>query len=540
MPFKHVQIYRVIAIAILLFSVVTNSRQGQSDEAVLHKIEAADGTIKVEHIIRYVQSNYRFKTKTSLKLGALALEQLRLNPNTDQASRLRSQLSRAYIYAGDFINAERLANEAQVIAMRNNNIANRILANIVQADIAIRQVNLTQAKDILDTALADALTINHLEHLASVSTLSGKVHKDALQYHISLKHYLNSLDYYTKLSDLAGISVAHQNLASLYRWMGMYDKTLSHQQKALSQALERSDKRALSIIYGNLGTYLKDVKKYQDAIQMHKKSLALKEELKYSFGILQTYNRLGHLYHLIEEYEQSLHYLNLAVTLASKLAIPNKLGSTFLDLGRVHRKMGNFNLAESYLNQSIQLYRGSHVEFRLAEVYLALARLHAKNKTPNKAINDFHHGIDIALRYKREAVLVRLYAGLAKELKLINNYEQALKYTNLQMSSKDLITLRNNQTKVDALLIEFDVAEKQRTIITLTQKNRINTLELENRAFQQKVTVGSLLLASTLLFFLFFLHNKSKKIKIEQTALKQVNDVKERLSLALWGSRDEL
>ncbi|KNC65496.1 tetratricopeptide repeat protein [Pseudoalteromonas ardens] len=532
--------YLVCFVLCLTFSVAAVAQTSLSAELMAEKIASAEGSEKVEAIIDYVAQHFHFHTAESLTYGQVGLSLLADNPNDDQSARLLSHLARAHISKRELNQAKKLAERANILAVQSRIEANQILAKLVSADIATRQQNVDIAEADLVTAMQLATNTGHDRYLARARQLSGVLNIRLMRFDDALADFLHSLNLYRKLQDNYRASSIHQSLASLYRRMNLYEKVLFHQNKAIQIATELNDERKLAIYYSNMGTYFEEIDDFPNAIDMHLKSLAYKEALGYSMGMIHTYNRLGSVYRLAEDYSNAESSLMEALNLKQATNRFDTNISTYLDLGRLYIDTGELKKAEAYLNKSLPLYLGSPWEDRIAEIYQAFAQLSLQRGATLQAIDEYLRAIEIATEHQRDALVMQYQRELAQVYEQAGQPVQAVHYLNAYLSYQNEWENRNNQYRLSALSVEFDVEEKEREIAELVQENRIKDLQIEKQAFQKGVVLIALVLVFGTVFFLYFWYSKNKQLKIEQLALKQVSSVKERLSLALWGSGDEL
>ncbi|MCG7535060.1 tetratricopeptide repeat protein [Pseudoalteromonas sp. OOF1S-7] len=504
------------------------------------KIEQNNGQEKIEAIIEYVANHFHFHTNQSLEYGLQGLDLLNEQPNADQAARLLSHLARAHISKRELSEAKELAQRANVLAVQSGIETNQVLARLVSADVATRQKNFAVAEADLATAMVLAANIGHDRYLARARQLSGMLNVQLMRFDDALADFLHSLNLYRNLQDTFRASSIHQSLASLYRKMNLYEKVLFHQNKAIQMAVQLKDDRKLGIYYSNMGTYFEEIGDYNSAIESYLKSLTYRRALDYKMGMIHTYNRLGSAYRLAKEYSNAENSLLEAQRLKQEINRFDTNISTYLDLGRLYIDTGELKKAEEYLNKSLPLYLGSPWENRIAEINQAFAQLSLQRGEAQQAIEHYLRAIEIAHRHQRDALVLQYHRELAQVYERVGQTQEALRSLNAYLLRQTEWEGRNNQYRLNALSVEFDVEEKEREIAVLVQENRIKDLEIEKQAFQKGAVLIALVLAFGAVFFLYFWYSKNKQLKIEQLALQQVSDAKERLRLALWGSGDEL
>ena len=529
---------------LLLFSAVNFCYAKENEQAKATRIEnhiqQSSGSEKIAHMVEYMSLSSRFNPEKTLKYGHQALEILAQRPNAHHQSRIYNSMARAAYWQRRLPQALEWARQSGTIAEEHNQLLNKLEAWRTLSDIYFEQEKYPDAENLASRSIDLATEMNRDWYLAHAWLKLGDIERRRMDFKSALRYYLQVHKLAEQLDDSWLISGSFYKLASMYRRMGMYETALSYQWQSLERLKEHNEPRLLAPLYSNLGLYLKEVNDYEGAIRAHEQSLALKQSIDYSQGILHSTIHMAELHRLTGKFSEAESLYKQALDMEKQLDNPIYLAWIYYWQGRLYMDLGQFDLAEKHFDESLPMYQQDKYAYRRAEIHLDKGRLYQHMGQYDRAIEETLKTVEISIADERERYLVEAYKALASLYEQTNDLAKALEYTQVYLSLKEKTEALNNQHRIDALTVEFNVAEKNREIANLTQQNQINALQLEKQSVQQRVIVISLLLAFCFLLFAYYWRNKNTQIKIEKAALKQVSEAKERLSHALWGSGDEL
>jgi len=487
-----------------------------------------------------MDKNAVFDSASSIKYAEQAQGILNSMPDKDQEARLLVQFSRVFIFSEQFSKAEEVAEKALEAAVLSENQKTIAHAMVMQAGIARRLNQLDKAEAIFKPAInkIEKLGFDSLKALAHTGL--GIVYREKLNYKLALTQFLKVLELYKSKKQTGNISRTYGQLAALYRQMGVYDKMISYQQQSVALAREINDRRGMSIRISNLGTYYKFVEAYDETIAMHQESIEIKRELGYDWGVLHSTNLLGDANRLAGNYDAALYHLKEAQRLEKELIRPAQKAINELYFGRLYMDLSQPELSEQHFKSAVTLLQESGYEYGEVQAYQGLGMLFNLTGQYEEAETYLKKAIDLGLSGDHRRLLLQIYQETALLFENRQDYVRAYDFLGLYTELKSELEAVSSQNRIDALLVEHQVAEQNRTISLLEKENQITALELENQASQKKViivTAGFLIL---LVGLALYLRNKNQQLRIKQSALKQVVQAKDTLDLAMWGSGDEL
>lgn len=277
------------------------------------------------------------------------------------------------------------------------------------------------------------------DNLASIFRYAGSFEK-ALEYH------LNSLAVFDEFKDTSGIIGVKNNLGILYRNLKNNQKSISYYQAALKLAL-KSNNKLLSTVFNSIGSYywykqLNDsaLYYYRKALNINPQSLLLKERH------CAALNNIGNVYRSTGNLDSAIYYYEQSLLKSNQYDLKNLSAITLKNFGVIFNQLGKSNDALKYLERSILIAKKSNLKRIISDDYLLLSDIYSKQGDYRKAFEYHKH-----------------YSAIQDS---IYNDEQANKITQIEV---DFIL---QQKKMDNAILSKNIAEQnlkiQRTVSLLT------------------------------------------------------------------------
>jgi len=390
------------------------------------------------------------------------------------------------------------------------------------AVLAYKTKRTERALRIIDQALVLTVSLNDSRLLGSFYRVRALVYRSLHDYDRALEASFIAYKNFEKTDDKKLMILSLINQTTIYRTIAIYDKALTSQLKALTLANITGNERRLATNYNNAAVIYKDLGDYEQAIEMNLKSLALKASLGYTKGIIYSHNNVGEVYRLNKNYSLAIEHLTKARALATSSGHERLLHTTLLYLGRTLRDVKQFEKAEEYLTR-VNLYflKIKHAH-RTSDSYLALGRLSHAMGNHLGAIEYLKLAIDYSNKIKKNRVKLQALQELSIVYEALNKFEAAYATEKLTRQLHDAIYNRRRSHFISTLKIEYQFEEKQREIAMLKQKNRIKTLQLENHRVTLATYVTLLLLAFSLVVFLYYRYNQKRKMDAERLSFSML------------------
>lgn len=492
----------------------------QDNKQVEINISTSEGEQKVLFIIEYLREGNRYTPEKSISYAETALEII--GENHEKKAVILTYLALSKYHLDEFDKSRELLKIALLLTRQQQNQEDEMLVLLSFAMVDNELRNHTLAMSYINTGLEIAKSLNNLQLMGDFNRLKGTIYSDSYQYSKAIEASLLALQYFTTMNNTADRVVALKNCAGVYRSLAAFDKALEYQLRALSLILTTNDEKKIAINYNNTAILYKDLQDYDNAIAMHHKSLAIKESIGYLRGQVYSHNNLGEAYRLEGDKEASLQHLSEAAVIAKKINSQKLLNYSYLYLGRLHRDRGEFNKAQAYLLDAIKYFTKTNRTSRLSETYLALGRLYLEQGEYRSAVDKIKLSMRLAIESNKIIVIFEAYKNLSILYEKLEDFKSALKNEKEFQRQKDIIFNVQRQHYIQTIQVEYNVEQKQREIIALTQKNTISALEIEQQIASRNIYIISSLLFFSLFGFFSYRYNQKKKLESKRIALMQI------------------
>ena len=279
----------------------------------------------------------------------------------------------------------------------------------------------------LNQSIGVSEKINFTKEIAASNYLKGKSELAiTLNYSQATTFLLQSLSYYEKINDSAGI-------AKCYLQLGLVSYILQYNEDAIKnfeQSLHFSvtNMKMQSTNYYLIALSYSELKKHIEALSFFKKALKLNELQHYYKGISECYTYMGKMYTHSGNYDSAFIYFNSALE--------------------------NIEIYEREENDNDNQGRARVWGFE-SETYLRLNNL-------KEAIATGIMGFDTAYKYNDEISIMAAANTLHKAFALTGDYKNAFFYLNSLKILSDSIYNSNSAQRVAELKSKFEfVKEKE-------------------------------------------------------------------------------
>jgi len=160
-----------------------------------------------------------------------------------------------------------------------------------------------------------------------------------------------------RLGDRAAQAQAHDDLGTLYRWLGRYAEALTHHKQSFILARELGDRRGQMRCLSSLGNAYWRLGRYHDAIAHHTECLTLARELDDRRGQASSLGNLGNVYALVGRIEEALACHLESVLLFRQLGDRRGQAGSLTNAGDVYRHLGHYQDALACQHDSLRLFR---------------------------------------------------------------------------------------------------------------------------------------------------------------------------------------
>lgn len=293
-----------------------------------------------------------------------------------------------------------------------------------------------------------------------------------------------ALTIYRKEGSKLNIAGCLNNLGIKYFNNSDYEKALEYYNEALILYQQLNEQKNISSTYLNIGQVNYELKNYAIANQYYQKSLVIAIKANDKSKILLAQNNIATLKFdqkdfvtaipLFEELLKTSKEYNLNIYL-------NSLNS----LAECYRKTGSIEKSKPLYKQALnEALKAEKVE-AIGINYINYAGLLVEEKQYDEALAQCLSGLAIFKKYPElNKFKPSAYESIAEIYRLKKEYDNAFKYQDSQIVTKEFLINDQANSKLLALQNKYDVQQKEARINLLSKTDSIKSLTINKNVFR--------------------------------------------------------
>ena len=343
-----------------------------------------------------------------------------------------------------------------------------------------------------------------LHKSAYILSNRNEIDKAVRTFKMSLKIAEENNFEYDKLNPLSSLSNVYLNNGNL-------NQALNYSYKGLIIAEKLKNKKKIAQFQGLFGNIYYNIGDYNKAIKFHSKALKNYRELELNGGISDMCMALGTDYRKKNNYERAIYYYMASAENVNEFP-PFMAFGIYNCVGAAYEMQQKFDSAAKYYSLTYQISKTIHFERGMVSS-LALMASNSYERGDNPTAKKIAiEGLELANSIGFKTQIPDLALLLRKIYTKDKNFEKALIYSDLHISSKD--SMSNEKKRQEALQKEFDynLEKKENENIQLSQKNLIQSLQLKQN---QSLLIGSIGFM-VLIILIAYLFIRQSQLKADQ------------------------
>lgn len=334
------------------------------------------------------------------------------------------------------------------------------------------QGNFMKAEQLFRSALFEVRMTNDsllcgkiLNNLANTMLNTGRL-KDAVSY------YIQAEKNFILMNNIPGAISVENNLSSVYRTIGSYDKAKKHLFRALEMANEVHNKQMMALIYQNLGSLFTEMNLYTEAKNVSIKAYKIFIEEKNIGQTIKILITLGSIYSETNNLVASDTCYKKALFLSREYGFTEEEAYTLLHLGYQKLIIDDYNNASELFSVSLEKAQQIHDLDLEIQVHDYLFFIDSVQGNFQSALNHF-----------QTATVLKAKMSLSESDYKLEELEELLDLTREENRTKEVI-IKKNRTIIFVLLIllllfvfitiaivQHLTLKSQKKIAQLTQEN---------------------------------------------------------------------
>jgi AraC-like DNA-binding protein len=251
-----------------------------------------------------------------------------------------------------------------------------------------RKVDISVALTYLQQAQSLAYNFNYPDKVALIQYHKGYLYRLQGNYHLAIRSYLASLNYYTSVSDEYQVAWLLIDIGNLYYVQS--DKLLlakEHFEKARQMFFKMKDAQGYALAENNIGMTLLKMNRWQEALPRFFSSIQSSEQIK------DTDEKVLSLYYIAEAYQQggkldsALKYIQYSFKICLEKNMTERIAFGYEHWASLDTSKANYEQAVKHYELAYGKYQELNDPLNSSLVLNKISALYGKMRQYEKAIS---------------------------------------------------------------------------------------------------------------------------------------------------------
>ncbi len=328
----------------------------------------------------------------------------------------------------------------------------------------------------------------------------------------AMENWRQSLSYFEKLNDIAGIANIQSNIGAIYQNQGNESKALEFNFNSLRNSEQIGDQFRIASALINIGSvYQHKTATYGKAIQYYLRALPMSEKLQDNDQIGTIVLNIGEIYLVRGNIDSALYYFKRAERAFQSTV---DISSVLIDIGKVYELKKEYATAQRYHQQAYDSAVAMDSKLYETKALKSLAEIFLFTGNNKKALQSYLKAEQLAKDMNSTSELRDIYQGLAVNYSKLSDYAKAYKYQNLLLAVKDTIYNKEIDIKLSNYEFNFEIEKKQGQITLLEKENAIKEINIKQQRFAKNAVLAGFALILVIAFILY--RNYLTKVRVNK------------------------
>lgn len=366
---------------------------------------------------------------------------------------------------------------------------------------------------------------NDEEGIARMLNQLGMIDDNRGKADDSRQKYLEALEIYKRLDNKKGITKEYIRLGVVENRKGNYDKASGYFLSALKTSEKSKDNAGIMESYITLGEVYANQKHYKRALTYYHKAEIISEQQPFSSLKLNLYSNFGAAYRVLGDYAKAIAYYEKGISQSDFSEMMGLNISMTIGLAQVYAESGN-------LQKAIDLQKGALIKSRkisnFIREYISLSALAESYRNTDRVTSLRYLNEALALVQSKNAnkQVIEVLDRIASLQGGANNFKEAYLAKSQQYSIADSFYFKDISTRIANLQAQYELNKSQGKVQEL---RFINSKQVLEKKIMLWIIAGGCALLLVLSVYYFKIRKLNLLLNKSNTALKESNNVKDKL-----------
>ena len=286
-------------------------------------------------------------------------------------------------------------------------------------------------------------------------------------YESAIQYAKEGLALTEKLKFKWGKGRANFVLGRCFELKADYTESLKHHFTALKISLEMGNKVLTLVEYYDIGKIYNRMANYPEALKYFFASLKVVKEIKADNWLAGIQARIGTVYFNQENHDEAQKYFTEAYSIAEKRQEKLTMAEILSYKGNLSLSQGKYDDALHDFSASLKLYEQSPIKSYIASNYDYIAKAYIMKAAASQDSLTMQKYYYEAIQYLQKALLlqkemggkeeiINTYSLLSEAFRGINDYKNALTYSDLYTQSRDATYNKPAYVKIAELKVQYE------------------------------------------------------------------------------------
>lgn len=336
-------------------------------------------------------------------------------------------------------------------------------------------------------------------------------------YKKALDYGLKSLELWREIKDDVKIANTLNTVGIIYDQQGNFYKALQYYNEAYDIYKKLANDEHLAMMNINLGILFKSQGQYKQVIQHYKDAYTIYKRLEYPAEIAFCEANLGSVYYYTKQYDSCIHF-----SLKAEKALLEQKNLQFMPVvqanaGLGYLELGKLKESEKYLQKALKTHRQYGNKKEISFVLIHLARLYEKQNQNIHTYQSLKEAKELALFIKSPQQVIDASKLLSDYYLKKGDYKNAYNEFVTYSSVKDTLFEEQKTREISNYQVRYETEKKEQEISRLTQENKIQQLNIQQRNLYLFIT-SLLIIGAIITIVQIYRIRKLKEKKLKQEA----------------------
>ncbi|HRG34542.1 MAG: tetratricopeptide repeat protein [Saprospiraceae bacterium] len=383
-------------------------------------------------------------------------------------------------FQGKLDDAIRIINKARQISKERKMKRGEAYACLKMADLLLKKSEYDKIEENLKEGYQLGSSIHDSLIMGLAFLQKSQFLKSLNDFEQAIVASKSGLQYLSYRTDSLYIALAYNEIGINYDKLGDYANAAENYLHALRIFESMGIEQEVANTIGNLAVSYYRLNKREEAANLFKESLAIREKIGDVKGIAANLGNLVTVYSYIS-LDTAWIYQKKAIHYAELSGIKTMQAQVYSNSATLLTRQNKNTDAFEYHEKAIEIYKLTGDQYKLTLQYIQTAELSEKMADSLQSEIFYEKAYLLATKLQSKPLLQALYSSKTGFYKKHNDFNNALKYIQLNYNYRDSLFNEKTKTNVEELKLKYETEKKDLQLAKLSAEQKQRELEIDKQ-----------------------------------------------------------